>query len=79
MGISNKSQQVVEDAAWYYEAQGSITLIVWPKDLPQTRDKHSYYDAQQGVVHLRIPSKMLLATLERQGKAKPVKRPAKKK
>jgi hypothetical protein len=79
VNISMKPQQVDKESAWYYESAGSIELIL---DLSRV-SKGSGYRKKSGArfssagsdfVHVRIPSRLLLATLERQGRAKPVKK-----
>ena len=74
MAITNKPQNI-DDASCYYEGKGSIDIIVWP-DNAQPPDRMSgsrkgtFNSFSDGLIHIRIPSAMLLKTLKRQGKAK---------
>lgn len=79
MSRSNSPQDIC-DAAWYYENNGSIDIILNPKRLGvtviagkpnnQPRMKKGVRWSSGDGICIRIPSAMLLATLKRQGKAK---------
>lgn len=47
-GIVNMPQDVVKDAAWYYENKGSIDLICYPRRLPSIRGSHVHSRYKRG-------------------------------
>jgi len=70
--ISNAPQNI-DAASWYYEDKGSILLILSLDDIQKgdgyKKRKGAFHSSiSDQVVYIRIPSKMLLATLKRQGK-----------
>ena len=74
MTISRMPQNI-DEASWYYENKGSIEVIIHTRDAKNTnsvgRKRGTFRSiADSGFIHLRIPSKMLLATLKRQGRAR---------
>lgn len=52
-GVSNKAQNLTEDA-WYYERQGGIDIVVWVG-----KDEH-----RRSTI-VKIPGRMLRATVAR--------------
>lgn len=74
----SREAQNIDGQTWYYENNGSIDLIIRTPEIPDGHigraNKGARKSGDGNYLHVRIPSRMLAATLERQGRAKPCPR-----
>lgn len=72
--ITRKPQEI-DDSCWYYENGASIDLILSVRRVAFVKTSAWKQGARtssvdDGFIHIRIPSRKLVATLKRQGKVR---------